>query len=268
MKTIRLLFFSLLAFFGIIYLIYVGYIFIHQQEMVFRASKLPDNHQFNFSQQFEEVIIPSYDGKKLHGILFKSKPSKGLIFYLHGNAGTVDNWGNNASIYTDFGYDIFFLDYRGFGKSEDKIKNEDQIFRDVLIAYDQIVSGYDKDKIVIIGYSIGTGLATYLASERNPQKLILQAPFYNFLEFTTEKAPYFPDFLKKFSFETNKFITKVKAPIYIFHGSQDALIPHSNSERLKKIIKSTDQMFLLENEDHVGINDNPEYQQKLKEILK
>lgn len=267
MKAIRFTFFSFLTLFGILYLLYVSYIYFNQEEMVFRASKLSETHQFNFNQQFEELTIPSYDGKKLHGILFRSNPSKGLVFYLHGNAGTVDNWGNNAEIYTDLGYDIFFLDYRGFGKSEGEMEDEEQVFKDVSIAYDKVTSNYNRNKIIIIGYSIGTGMAAYLASEKNPQKLILQAPFYNFLEFSTGRAPYFPDFLKKFSFETNKYIVKVNAPVYLFHGNEDALIPHSNSVRLNAILKSSHQLFILEGEDHVGINDNLEYQEKLKQIL-
>ena len=266
MKTIRFIFLSLASFFGIVYLLYVSYVYFNQAEMVFIANKLPSNYKFEFNQDFEEFNIPSYDGKKQSGLLFKTSNPKGIIFYLHGNAGSLDSWGNNATIYTDLGYDIFFLDYRGFGKSEGKIESQEQVFKDISIVYDTIKSEYKNT--IIIGYSIGTGLATYLASIKNPNKLILQAPFYNFLEFSDGRAPYFPDFLKKFQFETNKYIVKVKVPIYIFHGNQDQLISFDNSVRLKKIIKPTDSLFTLEGQGHLGINDNFDFQEKLKEILK
>lgn len=201
-------------------------------------------------------------------MLFKIPNPKGLVFYLHGNKGTVDDWGNNASIYTDLGYDIFFLDYRGFGKSQGKIENQKQVYNDISIAYNSVTSQYKSKEIILMGYSIGTGLATYLASVKNPNKLILQAPYYNFLEFSTGSAPYFPDFLKKFDFETNRYIVKVKAPIYLFHGNQDGLIPISNSQRLKSIIKPTDSLFILDGEDHIGINDNSDFQFHLKQILR
>lgn len=266
MKIFRYIILRLIFFFGIIYLLYVSYIYFNQAEMVFVANKLPENYKFEFNQKFKEVTIPSFDKTQLHGLLFKSQNSKGLIFYLHGNKGTVANWGNNAEVYTNLGYDIFFLDYRGFGKSEGTIENQEQVFKDISIAYDKVKSGYKNT--IIIGYSIGTGLATYLASIKNPDKLILQAPYYNFLEFSTSRAPYFPDFLKKFQFETDKYITKVKASIYIFHGNQDQLIPFENSTRLQKLFKPTDVFFKLENQGHIGINDNEEYQEKLKVILK
>jgi pimeloyl-ACP methyl ester carboxylesterase len=267
MKTIRYIFLSLVTFFGIIYLLYVSYIYFNQAEMVFIANKLPNDYKFEFNQSFEEFNIPSYDGKKLNGLLFKVSNPKGLIFYLHGNAGSLDSWGNNAKIYTDLGYDIFFLDYRGFGKSEGKIKSQGQVFRDLNVIYDKIISKYKNKQKVIIGYSIGTGLATYLASIKNPDKLILQAPYYNFLEFSSTRAPYFPDFLKKFQFETNKYIIKIKAPIYIFHGNQDQLISIKNSVRLQKLLKPNDVFFELENQDHLGINENEDFQEKLKVIL-
>ncbi len=268
MKLFQFIILRLTLFFGMIYLLYVGYIYFNQAEMVFIANKLPNNYKFEFNQNFEEFNIPSYDGKKQNGLLFKTSNPKGLIFYLHGNAGSLDSWGNNAKIFTDLGYDIFFLDYRGFGKSEGEIENQEQVFKDISIVYDEIIPNYKNKQKIIIGYSIGTGLATYLASVKNPDKLILQAPFYNFLELSSGSVPYFPDFLKKFQFETDKYITKVKAPIYLFHGNQDQLISYDNSLRLKKIIKPSDSLFTLENQGHIGINDNSEFEDKLKEILK
>lgn len=267
MKTIRFIFLTLLSLFGILYLLYLSYVYFNQAEMVFIANKLPKDYKFEFSQNFEEVNIPSFDGKSQNGLLFKIANPKGLIFYLHGNAGSLDTWGNCAKIYTDLGYDFFILDYRGFGKSEGEIESQGQVFRDLNVFYDAVASKYKHQKTIIIGYSIGTGLATYLASIKKPDKLILQAPFYNFLELSSGSVPYFPDFLKKFQFETNKYIVEVKAPIYIFHGNEDQLIPYDNSVRLKKIIKPTDHLFILEKQGHLGMNNNESFQEHLKEIL-
>jgi uncharacterized protein len=268
MKAIRFVVVSLSVFFGILYLLYVSYVYFNQAEMVFQASKLPADYKFEFNQEFEEITIPSYDKVQLNGLLFKANKSKGLIFYLHGNAGSLDSWGNNAKIYTDLGYDIFFLDYRGFGKSEGKIENQEQVYKDISVAYDQVVSNYNKKNVVIIGYSIGTGLATYLASIKQPQKLILQAPYYNFTEFSSGRVPFFPDFLKKFDFKTNEYIVKVTSPIYIFHGNKDQVISYDNSVRLQKLLKPNDVFYTLDDEDHIGINDNLDFQEKLQLILK
>ena len=92
MKIFRYITLRLTLFFGIIYLLYVSYIYFNQAEMVFIANKLPENYKFEFNQKFEEVTIPSYYNNKLNGLLFKTPNPKGLIFYLHGNAGSLDSW--------------------------------------------------------------------------------------------------------------------------------------------------------------------------------
>ena len=267
MQILRSIFLYLLIFFGGIYLLYVGYVYFNQGEMIFMANKLPKDYKFEFNQDFEELNIPSFDNKMLNGLLFKAQNPKGLVFYLHGNAGSLDTWGSVAKNYTNLGYDIFILDYRGFGKSEGKIKNQDQVYQDLTFAYNKLITKYDRNKVVIIGYSIGTGLATYLASIENPKKLILQAPYYNFIEFSSGRARFVPDFLKKFKFETDKYIVKVKSPIYIFHGNKDQIISYDNSIRLKKLLKPTDKVFILEDQDHLGMNENVDFQEKLKMTL-
>ncbi|MGC4039700.1 MAG: alpha/beta fold hydrolase [Flavobacterium sp.] len=267
MKAVKFILKSLIVFFGIIYLMYVSYVYFNQEEMVFMASKLPKDYRFEFQQDFEEINIPSFDNNKLNGLLFKVPNPKGLVFYLHGNANSLNSWGAIANVYTSLGYDIFILDYRGYGKSEGKIVSQDQFLKDVTYAYKKLATRYDEDKIVVTGYSIGTGAAAYLAANEHPKMLVLQAPYYNFLEFSSAKAPFIPDFLKKFTFETNQYIKNVKLPVYIFHGNQDHLIGLENSERLKKLLKPTDSLFVLKGQGHLGINDNADFRAKLKQIL-
>jgi pimeloyl-ACP methyl ester carboxylesterase len=267
MQTLRFIILSLLSLFGGIYLLYLSYVYFNQGELIFIANKLPQDYKFEFNQDFEELNIQSFDDIKLSGLLFKTPNPKGLVFYLHGNAGSLDTWGAVAKNYTDLGYDIFILDYRGFGKSDGEIENQDQVFLDLKFAYRKLITKYDRDNIVIIGYSIGTGLATYLASNENPKKLILQAPYFNFLELSSARVPFVPDFLKKFKFETDKYIVKVKSPIYIFHGNKDQVISYDNSIRLQKLLKPIDKVFILDGQNHLNINDNLDFQEVLKVIL-
>lgn len=266
-RTIKFLFFTLSTFFAIIYLLVVAYVYFNQSEMVFKATKLASDFKFDYNNDFEEVNFPSFDGENLHGLLFKAQNSKGLVFYLHGNAGNLSTWGNISEIYTDLGYDIYILDYRGFGKSNGNVESEEQVHKDVSLVYRNVIKKYDQQKIVIIGYSIGTGLASYLASNNHADKLILQAPFYNFTTLSEQMVPFMPNFLKKFSFKTNTLIPKIKCPIYIFHGNKDQLISYENSVRLSKLLKPNDLFFTLENQNHIGINENEDYQQQLKLIL-
>jgi uncharacterized protein len=203
----------------------------------------------------------------LNCLLFKANSPKGVIFYLHGNAGSIATWGKVSKIYTDLGYDVFMLDYRGYGKSEGQNKSEEQIFKDVEMAYEVVKRRYDKNKIIILGYSLGTGLATKIASEHNPRLLILQAPYYSLIDMMKRNYPILPTFILKYRFETNKYITKCKAPLVIFHGDTDDVIYYGSSIKLNSLLKKHDKLIILKGQGHNDMTDNYDYQKVLKQIL-
>src|SRR5687767_8882118 len=134
-----------------------GGLYFGQESMIFHPRKLAADFRFQYDSKFEELTLTAKDGTRLNGLLFKTDSAKGLVFYLHGNAGALDTWGDIADTYTSLHYDIFILDYRGFGKSEGEIKSEEQFYSDIQLAYDSMKNLYAENNIVIIGYSIGTG---------------------------------------------------------------------------------------------------------------
>ena len=242
-------------------------LFLFQEKLIFFPQKLDKNYQFSFNQSFEEITIKTKDQKKLNGLLFKSDCSKGLIFYLHGNAGSLSSWGGVAKTYTDLGYDIFILDYRGFGKSEGSISSQEQIFNDVQTAYAEMLKVYSENKIIVLGYSIGTGLAAKLASTNNPRLLILQAPYYSLTDMMQNIFPVIPTFMLKYKLETNKYIKDCKMPVVIFHGDQDEVIYYGSSLKLKEQFKKQDTLITLIGQGHNGMTNNPDYKIELQKIL-
>jgi alpha-beta hydrolase superfamily lysophospholipase len=137
-------------------------------------------------------------------------------------------------MYVDNGYDIIYLDYRGYGKSSGTIKSEEQLIQDAQIAYDYLKANYAENEIILSGTSIGTGIAAKIAALNNPQSLILVSPYYSFKSLIKQKVPIIPVFIIKYRFETNKELAQVKCPIVIFHGDQDNIIPFLHSKNLKK----------------------------------
>ena len=267
-KTLKFVVIILAAFFVIIYLVIISYVYFNQVGMIFQSASLSKEYEFDYQSKFEEINIRSCDGFNLNGLLFKTEKSKGLVFYLHGNAGNLESWGKIAKTYTNLGYDIFILDYRSFGKSEGEIENEEQLNKDIAIVYKTLTKRYRENEIIITGYSIGSGFAAILASENKPKALILQSPYYSFTELSSGRVPFFPDFMKKFKLETYEYLPKIKVPIYIFHGKDDQLIPYENSVRLSKIIKINGHFYPLNDQGHIGMNENSDFQNQLKIILK
>ena len=250
-------------------LLIIGVIALHffQEKLIFFPEKLDKNYVFVFPEKFEELNFKASDGKLLNGVLFKADSTKGLVFYLHGNGGSIKGWGDIATKYTSLHYDLFILDYRGYGKSEGEINSESQIYNDLQMAYDSLKRRYKENQIIIIGYSIGTGLATELASINQPKLLILQAPYYSLTDMMQRKYPGLPTTFLKYPFETNLYLKACKMPVIIFHGNTDNVIPYESSLMLKKLFKPSDTLFTLDNQGHNGMNDNPVYLSELKKIL-
>ncbi len=92
---------------AIVYFFLCILLYFIQERLIFFPDKIAADYTFQFSQNFEELYFKTTDNKKLSGVLFKAGNSKGLIFYLHGNAGSLQSWGQIAKAYTDLHYDLF-----------------------------------------------------------------------------------------------------------------------------------------------------------------
>ena len=249
------------------YIALCSMLYFQQEAIIFFPKKLSPDYVFQFEGRFDEIYIPSSDSVILHGLLFHADSSRGLIFYLHGNAGGMDRWGGIASNYTALGYDLFILDYRGYGKSEGAIYSEEQFFGDAQAAYDKLKTLYHENRIIVIGYSIGTGSAAMLAANNKPRQLILQAPYYSLVDVMEQQYPIVPTSLLNYKFETYRYIRETACPIAIFHGDKDRVIYHGSSLRLRNHFKDSDTLITLEGLGHNGINDDPRYLFELGRIL-
>lgn len=243
-------------------------LYFMQERLIFFPQKLSGDHQFAFDNKYEEITVTTADNKKLHAVLFKTdSASKGVIFYLHGNAGAVDSWGELAGLYNKLQYDVMMPDYRGYGKSEGSIYGQKQFFDDVDVFYSHLTKKYSEDKIVVLGYSIGTGAAAHVASTHHPVLLILQAPYYTLTDLVNNIYPVVPSFLLKYKFETAEYLKKCNMPVVIFHGDKDEVIYHGSSLKLKAHLKPSDTLITLKNQSHNGMTENQEYRQNMRRIL-
>ena len=242
-------------------------LYFNQEELIFFPTKLPADYVFTFNADFQERYIISYDGTDLHGLLFKTEAPKGLIFYLHGNTGALDSWGQIAGTYTALGYDVFMMDYRGYGKSKGRISSEKQFHDDVQAAYDQLKKEYPEEKITVLGYSIGTGTAARLAAENTPRMLILQAPYYSLIDLAQRLYPMVPAAIIKYKFKTHEYAEKIKSPVVLIHGDRDETIYYESSIKLKQHLKPNDTLIILPGQPHNGFTENPEYLKALEHVL-
>jgi pimeloyl-ACP methyl ester carboxylesterase len=248
------------------YIALLIYMYFVQESIVFHPKKIDKEFDFGYEYPYEELFFPVDEDVELHGIITKKDTSDGLIFYLHGNAGNSTVFNSLVESYPQ--YDIFVFDYRSYGKSGGELECEEQFYRDAQIVYESIRARFDEEKIIIIGFSVGTAAAAYLAEKNNPRMLILQAPYYSMIRMKDVNYNFVPDFILKYEFETYKYLRNVGCPVFIFHGDRDESIHYNNSLDMKDYLKPNDSLFILEGQKHNKIDKNPEYQEIFSRVTR
>ncbi|QQS30358.1 MAG: alpha/beta fold hydrolase [Sphingobacteriales bacterium] len=209
--------------------------YLVQEWFIFHPEKLPDDFQYQYEYPFEEFFLHPEPGAIINGLHFALPRAKGVVFYFKGNSRSVKGWGKFARDFLGKDYNFYMIDYRGFGKSRGR-RSESAIYKDCQMAYDHLKTLYPEEKIIIYGRSMGSGFATYVAAHNNPQKLILDSPYFNFLETVKRFVPFLPvSKIMKYHIRTDLWMPKVKCPIYILHGTKDRLIPFSSGKKLSEL---------------------------------
>lgn len=246
----------------------VVYYFV-QERIIFVPTLPSDAFTSKIPFELEEFYIDGDQGGNIHSILVKAREPKGLIFYLHGNTGSIKRWQFMAGELADFGFDVFVIDYRGYGQSRG-IRSEDLIHSDVARAFDFIREKYQGSPIVIYGRSLGSGFATKLASQREAHALILETPYFNLIDVARRYMPILPiRLLLRYQLRSDKYINQVRFPVHIFHGTKDKVVPYSSALKLyrKASNKALVEMTTIVGGKHSNLNSFPLFREKLKSAL-
>jgi len=246
-------------------LILLSYIF--QDKFVFLPTQLESDYRFSFEGNYSEIFLGDED-EKINGIFFSSQgESNGLILYFHGNADDLQRWGMYSSDFTQLGYDILMIDYPGYGKSKGK-PSEASFYKSADLAYAWASGRYASEKIIIYGRSIGCGPASYLATKKLSQKLILETPFYSMRDVVSRRFPAIFPYQLKNRFPVYEYLQQRKTEeAYIFQGTEDEIVPYASAVKLKPFLPDTTHFITIEGGKHKNLAEFPLYHDALREIL-
>ncbi len=265
----RKLIFSWIKIIALVYSI-VGISFYYlQDKILFHPEPLPADYKYSFPSTYKEVNIPYTNQSVINIIQFPSTESycKGVVLYFHGNEKNIGRYAAYAPRFTKHGYEVWMIDYPGFGKSTGNF--EEKILYDWALAlYKFARTRFATDSILIYGKSFGTGIATELASIRDCKQLILETPYFDFHSVVSDWLNIYPlNRLMRFKIPTWQYLQKVDAPVTIFHGTSDWIISYSNASRLKPYLKERDQFITIEGGSHNDLYTFPAVLEKLDSIL-
>ena len=235
----------------IYFLLGIGLYYL-QEKFLFHPEALSAEYVYSFTAPFKEVNISVGKNVNLNMVQFFPKDSvrKGVILYFHGNMKNINHYAKAADNFTKNGYEVWMPDYPGFGKTTGEL-TEKRLYEDAIQVYKLANKIFSADSIIIYGRSLGSGIASQLASIKDCRRMILETPYPSIPDLISAYAPIYPSsFLSKFELPVKQYLQGVIAPVTIFHGDDDNIIPYRIALKLKKVLKPIDEFIAIKGGEH------------------
>ena len=252
-------------------LLYAGTCVVYwlvQEKFLFVPTLPGEAFEIKLGTHTEQMLLEVPHQGTIHALYLKVPHPRGLIFYLHGNTGSLKRWQFNAEELAHLGFNVFVLDYRGYGKSKG-IRTEAILHRDVEFCFDHITAQF-QGEVIIYGRSLGSGFATRLAHHRKAQALVLETPFYSLERLAAWYLPFLPvRWLLRYRLRSDLHLPHVECPIHIFHGTKDIVVPYNSALALYRLVAHRSDVYLttLSGGAHSNLNRYPLFHNRLKEFL-
>lgn len=244
----------LLLFVVIVYSALVAFLYVNQRRLMYLPDKaLASAEQYGL-EGFADRRVQTEDGLAIQLWHRPAAPGFPTVAYFHGNASHI---GNRAGIFAALasqGFGVMALSYRGYGRSEGS-PTEQGLYADAraALAYLTGECNIPLGRILLYGESLGTGVAVQMASEHPVGGLILQAPYKSVVGRAAEIYFYIPvRLLIHDHYDSLEKMSKVRAPVMIFHGELDEVIPVAHGRAMFEAAAAPKRGLFL---PHVNHND-------------
>lgn len=236
---------GLLIAVALIYVAIVGLLYTFQRRLIYpgwyfgTAAVHPDH------SGYRDVEVTTSDGLRGRLLYHPPQPGKPVILFFHGNGDSVLGSMVAMRSLVAAGYGAVLPEFRGFNGAPG-IPDEQGLYRDARASRAWMTAnGIGADRTVIIGYSLGTGVAAQMALERAPRALILVAPYVSIAHVAAARFWWLPaNLLVSERFDTAAKIGRIACPILLIHGAADTTIPPENSALLKTLRPNADRVVV------------------------
>ena len=244
----------------------VGFLYVFQDRMIFfpQATPLQNKEQFaEFALSLEHEDI-RLQGWYVPGAISATRP---LVVYYGGNAEEVS--GNLWDRHRFEAGGFLFMNYRGYGGSEGK-PSQKTLCRDALFLLDTLVvrEKIPLDQVVLMGRSLGSGVAVHVAAHREVRGVILITPFDSLLNVARHHYPIMPvKLLLKHPFDSAALAPHIDIPALVVMGDRDNIIPNKYSTRLATLWGGPVDTVMIEGRGHNDIQLDGQFWQAINTFL-
>jgi fermentation-respiration switch protein FrsA (DUF1100 family) len=198
----------------------------------------------------QEHFLTTSDGERIVVWHVAAKPDRRVVLYLPGNGDTLAGSAGRFAEITADGTGLVALSYRGYAGSSGR-PSEQGLLKDAAATYAFTSALYTPKRIVIWGFSLGTGAAVALAAEHGVGGLILEAPYTSIADVAAAAFPLLPvRYFVRDRFHSDKRIAEVTAPLLMMHGGRDATIPIRFGMRLFALAHEPKQFVRFDEGEH------------------
>ena len=236
------------------YLGAAGYMYVFQRSFQYE----PDGKFLALGETLlktaEIVEIPTSNRERIRGWYAPpSQPGKPLIVYYKGNSDSFSNEHERFEAFVDDGYGFLAFDYRGFPASPGLLTQEN-VLKDAIAAF--AWAGTKGFPLVIWGRSLGSGPATYVASERDAEALVLETPFDSAVAVAKDRYWFLPvDWIMLDQYRVDQWIADVEEPVFVAHGTADKTIGYSHGARVYELAPNKAEFWTVEGAGHSDLWD-------------
>ena len=216
-----------------VYLTVAAVLFFAQRRLIYLPTVAATPAPSGLFRSNVERTIRTSDGETLAAWWIPPVDGRRIFLYLHGNGGNLVTYARRFALMTGGGEGLLAIDWRGYGASTGT-PTEEGLTRDAAAAYEEALKlAGDPRKIVIVGESLGTGLAVPLAARVAAAGLILDSSFSSLVDVGAARYGIFPvRWLMREQYRSDLSIGAVKMPKLILHGDADRIVPFGLGEAL------------------------------------
>jgi len=252
LKKFKDYFFALILIIFFFYFFVLVFLYFYQRNLLYHPNE--NNYSKDkISVDIKKVKILTSDNIELLGWYHEKnlKDYKTLV-YFHGNAGTLENRIHKINHFEDMNINFLIIAWRGFSGNNGK-PTEQGLYEDGKSAINWLAKkGVDEKNLILYGESLGTGVATHLAQNKNFAGVILETPFTSMVDAAKIFYPYIPvSLLLKDKFENLKKIKNINSPIMVMHGEIDQIVPFSMGKKIYEIANEPKYSYFTKYDNHM-----------------
>jgi hypothetical protein len=240
---------------AVLYIVLLATLYVAQRKLLYFPNSV-DVAPASLGLDAQILHVPTNDGERLLAWYVAPAPGKPVVLYFHGNGGGIDLRADRFRRIAASGDGVLAVEYRSYAGSTGS-PSEAGLIADGEAAYRQALAfGIPPDRIVLMGESLGSGVAVALAARHKVGAIVLDSPYSSIVDVASAFYWMFPvRALIRDAFESDRRIGRAVAPVLMVHGTEDKIIPIRFAEKLFALANAPKDFWPVEGSGHLAMDE-------------